>query len=672
MRKLTPQEFLDRANEVHDNRYEYPFIDSEYINTDSTITIKCREHGLFYKTARSHLQGVGCPKCRGGSPKRLSLEEVLVRLNDLFKGNGYKYPYIEKEYYSRTGSEITVVCPIHGEFKKKLNLLLMGYGCSTCLNKFSKYNKDSFINEINDMYGNNKFLFPYIDTEFELSFTKNNLTVICPVHGKFISSKEKLLKGDGCPLCKKESLERDKINRFLSKVNLMYNGFGYEYPKLKDEYKTYNSKITLKCPIHGEVILNANEILKGHGCPYCSGRKFSLDDFLFKAYEMFFDKYDYPYIESEFKNGISSKITVRCPIHGDFKVVASDHIRKGSSGCKKCGIDKRKTTKLEFLKRSFELYGNLYYYPLLNEEFTDGGKSILTIYCRKHNEYFRRSAESHLRGKKGCPKCKTENFSNGEKSLLKYIDDTYHLYYFENYKGLFPKKNREVDMYFPEIGLCVEYNGVRWHSLMFNKKSHIYKNLHINNKIKIINIYENEWLHNKKAVENTLQRVIDYKKNVYVECNGLFMRLFKHNDELTKFIEDYSLEGINYCNYNSYIKNNSTIVAAFELKIDDNCIYINNLLFSRYNKDIIDFLYKEVCNINTDNKEIFIKINNRYSIMKDFLLDSGFEIIDNIDSENVFYSYNEKYPSKFPLKDFYEHLGYGYSILTKDLKNAKM
>ncbi|MFW6226147.1 MAG: hypothetical protein ACOC3V_04245 [bacterium] len=61
VKKLTNEEFIKRANVIHDNFYDYSMID--YINTENKIIIICPQHGKFEQTPHSHLNGNGCEKC---------------------------------------------------------------------------------------------------------------------------------------------------------------------------------------------------------------------------------------------------------------------------------------------------------------------------------------------------------------------------------------------------------------------------------------------------------------------------------------------------------------------------------------------------------------------------------------------------------------------------------
>jgi len=57
----TLDHFVEKANKVYDNKYDYT--DTKYIDSYTDIIIKCKTHGNFKKKPNKHLQGSGCPKC---------------------------------------------------------------------------------------------------------------------------------------------------------------------------------------------------------------------------------------------------------------------------------------------------------------------------------------------------------------------------------------------------------------------------------------------------------------------------------------------------------------------------------------------------------------------------------------------------------------------------------
>lgn len=96
------------------------------------------------------------------------------------------------------------------------------------------------------------------------------------------------------------------------------------------------------------------------------------------------------------------KTPVTCPLHGDWYVRPSDHIR--GSGCPSCAhlsVSKaRKVTKDNVISRFKKVHGDLYDYK--NSEYIDTASHI-TIECKLHGS-FQQIVGVHLKGS-GCPEC---------------------------------------------------------------------------------------------------------------------------------------------------------------------------------------------------------------------------------------------------------------------------
>ena len=82
---MTKQNFVNKANEIHNYKYNYD--KSIYKNARTNILITCPKHGDFEQLPCHHLKGHGCPKCK------ISKGENLVKLIlDKYKIN-YKQQY---------------------------------------------------------------------------------------------------------------------------------------------------------------------------------------------------------------------------------------------------------------------------------------------------------------------------------------------------------------------------------------------------------------------------------------------------------------------------------------------------------------------------------------------------------------------------------------------------
>lgn len=54
--------FLNRAKEVHSDKYSYELV-ANYETNSQKIAIICKDHGVFHQNISNHLHGQGCPKC---------------------------------------------------------------------------------------------------------------------------------------------------------------------------------------------------------------------------------------------------------------------------------------------------------------------------------------------------------------------------------------------------------------------------------------------------------------------------------------------------------------------------------------------------------------------------------------------------------------------------------
>ncbi|MCK9369603.1 hypothetical protein M0R04_06820 [Candidatus Dojkabacteria bacterium] len=75
---LTLEQFIEKANKVHNNKYDYSLV--EYINNSTKVTIKCNTHGTFTQKPGNHLTGKngggnGCQICAQLSRVSTNLEK---------------------------------------------------------------------------------------------------------------------------------------------------------------------------------------------------------------------------------------------------------------------------------------------------------------------------------------------------------------------------------------------------------------------------------------------------------------------------------------------------------------------------------------------------------------------------------------------------------------------
>ena len=122
-KKLTTEEFVRRAKQIHGNKYDYSKV--EYINQSTKICITCPEHGEFWQLPSQHLSGNGCSKCAGFCD---STEDFILKAKKI---HGDKYDYSKVNYVSMR-DKICIICPEHGEFWQYPFDHVNEHGCPKC------------------------------------------------------------------------------------------------------------------------------------------------------------------------------------------------------------------------------------------------------------------------------------------------------------------------------------------------------------------------------------------------------------------------------------------------------------------------------------------------------------------------------------------------------------
>jgi very-short-patch-repair endonuclease len=263
-KKMTTEEFIKKAKEIHiEHTYDYDKV--IYIGCYDKVIITCKTHGDFQQSPHKHLVGDGCKLCgieRVRNKKMLSLQTLINRANDIHKN---KYDY-SKVNYTGIYEQITIICPLHGEFEQKPNDHLCGNGCSKC-GKVFKYDTLSFIEEANNVHNN---LYNYSNINYIDSHTKIN--IICKIHGVFEQTPNSHLSGSGCSECGKISSsnkQRWDNNTFIKKIKEIH-GDTYDYSLVN--YTGINNLIVIQCKTHGIFEQKARTHLLGSGCLKCKNK----------------------------------------------------------------------------------------------------------------------------------------------------------------------------------------------------------------------------------------------------------------------------------------------------------------------------------------------------------------------------------------------------------------
>lgn len=215
--RYTKEQFIQRANQVHQNYYDYSKV--SYTNSKTPIIIICPKHGEFVQIPNSHLQGRGCPKCGidwTQVNKSLGIKDFVERAR---KVHGDKYDYSKVEYINQY-TPITIICPIHGEFQQIPKDHFNGSGCSICGHLQGglklRLTTEEFIQKAREVHGDK---YDYKEVKYVTS--SDSIDIICPKHGAFKQLPYVHLNGAGCPICK-ESRGEELIRNLLINSNILF------------------------------------------------------------------------------------------------------------------------------------------------------------------------------------------------------------------------------------------------------------------------------------------------------------------------------------------------------------------------------------------------------------------------------------------------------------------
>jgi len=129
VRRMTSEEFLTRAKEVHSSRYTYDH--TVYVNSTTSVVITCKTHGNINILPSTHLSGAGCRHCyydRLSKKFRYDTPTFITKAKAVH-GDLYDYSMVR---YERSGKKVDIVCPIHGVFSQIPASHLAGFGCRRC------------------------------------------------------------------------------------------------------------------------------------------------------------------------------------------------------------------------------------------------------------------------------------------------------------------------------------------------------------------------------------------------------------------------------------------------------------------------------------------------------------------------------------------------------------
>lgn len=323
--------------------------------------------------------------------------------------------------------------------------------------------------------------------------------------------------------------QEEKQAKFIEKAKLVHSEENLDYSEVF--YVNNRTKVKI---IDRDLDENGNEygewyplpcnFLKGQGHPKKKGRKIhtskkSTQSEIIKRFEEKHKNEGLDYSKVCYVN-MHTKVCIIDPIYGEYWQEPVVHL-------KGCGHPKRNRkpqtlSQNEFLNKCKKIHGDKYDY---SKTVYKNYREKITINCPLHGD-FEQTAENHLYGK-GCPKC-GNHYSHFEDDIIKEFSTPLVQHNHQILDG------KEIDIYFPDKKIGIEFNGLRWHTEWFAGKDRYY-HLSKTNKceeqgIRLIQIFEDEYDNNKELVINKIKHILGE--------NSSFPKIYARKCKINKISKD--------------------------------------------------------------------------------------------------------------------------------------
>ena len=158
--KSSLNDFIEKANNVHINKYDYSKV--MYNGSFNKVIIICDLHGEFEQMPSKHLYGHGCTICnrKSRNDKFKNSKEEFIEKAKAIHSDLYDYSKVD---YVNYGTKMILICKTHGDFEQTARDHISKIrGCQMCYNK----TEGIFYNKLIKYY-------PTLKNQFRVKWCKN-------------------------------------------------------------------------------------------------------------------------------------------------------------------------------------------------------------------------------------------------------------------------------------------------------------------------------------------------------------------------------------------------------------------------------------------------------------------------------------------------------------------
>jgi len=295
---------------------------------------------------------------------------------------------------------------------------------------------------------------------------------------------------------------------FSDHRNEKHRNLDYRRPETAAAWNGSRVKVPIWCNVHERFFVQqpANH-MNGQGCPDC-GAKAKADkrrktNWLEAFRAKHGDVYDYSRVE--YVNS-HTPVEIVCRTHGSFLQKPLNH--QAGEGCPRCWEDRRKALgktrnddfKETFAERAAQVHRGRY--AILKTP--EGAHDTALLLCSKHGE-FEQKAYSHLAGH-GCYRCGAKGtHTHTQRDVACFVEGLGVRIEHDNRTIL---GGMHIDVWAPDAGIGIEYNGSYWHTheRVGNKHREKWERAERAG-VRLLQIFDFEWLERRTAVEERLRAI---------------------------------------------------------------------------------------------------------------------------------------------------------------------
>jgi very-short-patch-repair endonuclease len=279
-------------------------------------------------------------------------------------------------------------------------------------------------------------------------------------------------------------------------------------------------------------------------------------------------KHYYPYVLAEYKTGHNSRgetnprygVNVSTTTRKKMQLKAIDRIEKYRISGELLpmhypdAINSRAKLQTDKFIKKIEVEYDVTILDRVKEdnvlEYTVQCNNCSNIFTQYHQQYFT------------CWTCNHHHRSKKEQELIDIIS-TLDVNFITNSRSIL-SNNKELDFYFPDHKIAIEFDGLYWHSELQGKGRtyHLSKTKECEDKgIHLIHIFEDEWEHHKEIVIGKIKSLLnkDDRTTVYARNTKIVELSYK---DTKNFLDVHHLQGTDHAKYRLGLFYNDTLISV--------------------------------------------------------------------------------------------------------------